>query len=255
MTQLHFLDPNPEGSPAVLLLHGLGATGASWTLQFPALTAAGFRPLAPDLPGFGDSPYSGHGWSPQSVAAQVADMLEEMDTNAAHVVGLSLGGVIAQQFALDFPSLTKKLVLVSTFAVLRPENMNAWFYFLRRAFSVCLLGLDAQARIVAGRVFPGPRQGALRDLLVSAIASSDPRAYRLAMRSLAFFDSRKWLGRLDLPALVVTGADDSTVSPLRQKELADALPTARQAILPNANHAVNVDQPEAFNCLLLEFLE
>ncbi|MBE3067962.1 MAG: alpha/beta fold hydrolase, partial [Chloroflexi bacterium] len=57
MTKLHYLDPNPAGHPAVLLLHGLGADASSWTLQLPALTGAGFRPIATDIPGFGQSPY------------------------------------------------------------------------------------------------------------------------------------------------------------------------------------------------------
>ena len=74
MTNLHYLDPNPSGSPAVLLLHGLGANGSSWTLQFDALIEAGFRPIAPDAPGFGESPYDGKGWSiSRDVAAIMAE--------------------------------------------------------------------------------------------------------------------------------------------------------------------------------------
>ena len=53
--KIHYLDPNPDGAPVVLLLHGLGATGLSWQLQIPALTGAGFRTLAPDARGFGRS--------------------------------------------------------------------------------------------------------------------------------------------------------------------------------------------------------
>ena len=108
MASLHFLDPNPTGKPVVLLLHGLGADGSSWTLQLPALSRAGFRPLAPDAPGFGGSPYDGGGWNIRRVAAQMAGLLEELGGGPAHIVGLSMGGVIAQQFALDFPQLTKK---------------------------------------------------------------------------------------------------------------------------------------------------
>jgi 3-oxoadipate enol-lactonase len=255
MTRLHVLDPNPGGHPAVLLLHGLGATGESWTLQLPALSDAGFRPLAPDAPGFGDSPYDGLGWSMRRVAGQMAELLVELKTGPAYVVGLSMGGVIAQQFARDFPRLTKKLVLVSTFSALRPDTLSGWFYFLRRIFAVTLLGLPAQARVVAGRVFPAPDQAALRDLLVTTISHADPRAYRLAMRSLGLFDSHKWLGGITASTLVMTGAADSTVSPARQQLLAEGIPGARQVTIAKAGHAVSVDRADEFNRVLLGFLK
>ncbi|MBI4731095.1 MAG: alpha/beta fold hydrolase [Chloroflexi bacterium] len=255
MTHLHIHDPNPGGNPAVLLLHGLGATGASWTPQLPALTEAGYRPLAPDAPGFGDSPYDGQGWSVRRVAAQMAELLQDLGTGPAHIVGLSMGGVIAQQFARDFPQLTKKLALVSTFAALRPDTLSGWFYFLQRTLAVTFLGLPAQARVVARRVFPAPDQAALRDLLVTTISRADPRAYRLAMRSLGLFDSRKWLHQIAVPTLVITGADDTTVSPERQRNLADGIPGARQVVVAKAGHAVNVDSANEFNRLLLGFLK
>jgi len=254
MTQLNFLDPNPNGKPAVLLLHGLGATGASWTLQLPALTKSGFRPIAPDTSGFGDSPYDGRGWSIPRAAVQMADLLEELHTGPVHVVGLSMGGVIAQQFAHDFPHLTRKLVLVSTFSVLRQENFNGLSYFLRRAFAVLVLGLRAQAQVVAGRIFPGPDQGPLREMLVATITGADPRAYRRAMISLGTFDSRKWLKGIKVPTLVITGTADTTVSPSRQMQLAEGIPGSKQVLIPNAGHAVSIDAAGKFNQALLEFL-
>jgi 3-oxoadipate enol-lactonase len=255
MTNLHFLDPNPSGNPVVLLLHGLGADGSSWTLQLPALTEAGFRPIAPDAPGFGRSPYDGRGWSIRRVAAQMAGLLEELGTGPVHVVGLSMGGVTAQQFALDFPHLTRKLVLVSAFTVLRPENLGGWWYFIRRTAAVLTLGLEAQARIVAQRVFPDPSNASLREILIENISRADPRAYRKAMVSLGLFDSRKLLEEIKAPTLVVTGAQDTTVTPARQRLLVDGIPGARQVVVPQAGHAVPVDQAEKFNQALLDFLE
>ena len=255
MTSLHYLDPDPSGKVPVLLLHGLGADGTSWSLQLPALVQAGFRPLAPDAPGFGGSPYDGRGWNIRREAAQLAGWLEELGTGPAHVVGLSMGGVIAQQFALDYPQLTKKLVLVSTFAVLRPEDFSGWWYFIRRAGAVLTLGLEAQAQVVARRVFPDPEDQQMRAMYLAIVARADPRAYRRAMASLGLFDSRKRLREIHAPTLVLTGADDSTVSPARQSLLVQDIPGARQVVIPQAGHAVSVDQAEQFNQTLLEFLK
>jgi 3-oxoadipate enol-lactonase len=254
MTNLNFLDPNPSGSPAVLLLHGLGANAASWTLQLPTLIQAGFRAIAVDTPGFGASPYDGHGWSIPGVAAAMAGLLEELQTGPAHVVGLSMGGTIAQQLALDFPRLVRSLVLVSTFAVLRPDTFSGWFYFLQRFIVVNTLGLPAQAKVVAQRVFPGPRYSQLREMLVETISRADPHAYRRAMTSLGLFNSSKRLAGIKAPTLVVTGTDDTTVLPARQRMLVEGIPAARQVIIPDAGHAVPVDQPEIFNREMLAFL-
>jgi pimeloyl-ACP methyl ester carboxylesterase len=254
MTTLNYLDPNPDGHPAVLLLHGLGADAASWTLQLPALTGAGFRPIAPDTPGFGHSPYDGRGWSIRRVAAAMAGLLEELLTGPAHVVGLSMGGIIAQQFALDYPHLTRRLVLVSTFAVLRPDTLSGWLYFAQRFILVNTLGLAAQARVVAQRIFPGPGYGQIREILIETISQADPRAYRKAMASLGLFNSMKRLGEIKIPTLVVTGAGDTIVTPARQQLLVDGIPAARQVVVPNAGHAVPVEQAARFNRELLAFL-
>ena len=255
MTSLHYLDPNPSGNPTVLLLHGLGADGTSWSLQLPALSQAGFRTLAPDVPGFGGSPYDGAGWNIRRVAGQMAGLLEELGSCPVHVVGLSMGGVIAQQFVLDFPHLTKKLVLVSAFSALRPETLGGWAYFVRRAATVLMLGQKAQAQVVARRLFPDPKDLELREMFIAVVGRADPRAYRQAMTALGLFDSRKRLHEIQAPTLVITGADDSTVSPARQKLLAQGIPGARQVIIPDAGHAVSVDQAEKFNQTLLEFLQ
>jgi pimeloyl-ACP methyl ester carboxylesterase len=224
-------------------------------LQLPALSAAGFRPIAPDTPGFGQSRYDGAGWSFRRMAAHMAALLEELGAGPAHVVGLSMGGVIAQQLALDFPHLVCKLVLVSTFSFLQPDNLSGWIYFMRRALLVSTLGLPAQARLVARRVFPAEEHAPLRDMLVDTISRADPRAYRRAMLSLGTFDSRKRLREIRQPSLVVTGAVDTTVLPVRQKMLAQSIPGAAHQVIQQAGHAVPVDQAEIFNQVLLEFLK
>jgi len=255
MTGLHCLDPYPSGSPAVLLLHGLGANGSSWALQFEALQSLGLRPLAPDAPGFGDSKYDGQGWGFKRVAQDLAELIAGLRTGPVHIVGLSMGGVIAQQFVLDYPQLVRKLVLVSTFSALRPSNLTQWVYFGQRALLVHTVGLVAQSKIVARRVFPEPEQTALREMAEEQIASADPRAYRSAMRYLGLFNSRQRLREIGAPTLIISGANDTTVTPIRQKALADGILGAKQIIIPNAGHAVAIDQFEAFNRIMVGFLK
>ena len=254
MTALHYLDPNPEGSPAALLLHGLGANASSWTLQFTPLIESGFRPIAPDVPGFGKSPYDGRGWSIARVAGDVAGLLNSIPAVPAQVVGISMGGVIAQQVALDFPRTVDKLVLVNTFSFLRPKKPSGWFYFLQRFMLVHLLGLPTQAKFVAKRIFPGEDQRTMRDLLIEQISQADPRAYRAAMRSLGLFNSSKRLAEISAKTLVITGQCDTTVPLENQKYLVEHIQNATQTFIPGAGHAVTIDKPDAFNETLLDFI-
>jgi 3-oxoadipate enol-lactonase len=92
-------------------------------------------------------------------------------------------------------------------------------------------------------------------MLVEVISRADPRAYRKAMLSLSLFDSRKRLGQIKVPTLVVTGAQDTTVAPARQRLLVEGIPGARQVVISEAGHAVTVDQAEVFNRRLVEFLK
>ena len=250
---IHYLDPAPQNGQPILLLHGLGADGASWALQFPALAAEGFRPLAVDMPGFGQSAALPGGWSLRAAARAVMEGLPLPGIARVDVVGISMGGAVAQWIALDDPDRVRKLVLVNTFASLRPRGINETVYLLRRFVVANVRGVQRQAGAVAWGVFPNPEQQALRDILVEKILSADPQVYRAAMRSLALFNSRSRLADIRQPTFIITGEKDTTVPPNVQSELR-AIPNARQIIIPGANHAVIADQPERFNQVLVQFL-
>ena len=95
----------------------------------------------------------------------------------------------------------------------------------------------------------------MRQLLVDSISQADLRAYRAAMGSLGSFNSVDRLGEIKVPTLVVTGRQDTTVLPMRQRMLVEGIPGARQVVLESAGHAVPVDQPDEFNRELLGFLK
>lgn len=254
MTHLNYLDPEPANNPAVLLLHGLGADGSSWILQMEPLISAGFRPIAPDAPGFGSSAYDGRGWSVRRVAQAVADLLAGLDAGPAHVVGISMGGVIAQQLALDRPALVRRLVLANTFAKIRPDTLRGWLYFARRAILVHTVGVGTQARLVAAHLFPEPEQEPIRRELIRQINSADPRAYRAALRALGLYNSSRRLGELRIPTLIITGDRDTTVPPRNQRALAQGIANSRQVTLRGAGHAASVERADEFNLAMLDFL-
>jgi pimeloyl-ACP methyl ester carboxylesterase len=217
------------------------------------LQAAGYRILAPDARGFGRSTYPG-GSSIHDMAADVAELLEHLSIHNLDVVGISMGGTLALQLALDYPERVKKLVLVNTFASLRPRQPSVWLYFIFRFALVHTLGLPTQARAVALRIFPQSSQESLRQELIRQIVQADPRGYRAAMRALGRFNVSKQLHRIASPTLVVTGERDTTVPAENQRMLAAGIKHATQVVIPEAGHAVTAEKPETFNSILVEFL-
>ncbi len=254
MDGISYLDPNPGGERLILMLHGLGADKSMWGYQLPAFCAAGMRPVAVDMPGFGESPFDGKRWRIADTAKRLAGFANKFSADDFIVLGLSLGGVIAQQMALDHPERIRRLVLVSTFATLRPKSTQTVIYFLHRFLRAMLNGPEKQASLVAWHIFPAEGQAGRREELVRCILQSDPKAYRSAMRQIALFDSRKHLPALRMPVLVLGGADDQTAPVSVQAELAGCIPGAEQIIIQQAGHAVPVDQPEAFNQAVMAWM-
>ena len=253
-TIFHYFDFNPEGRPAVLLLHGLGADSTSWGYQVPLLSEAGFRPIVPDLPGFGKSIAGHKHWSIRLTASDVAKMTRQLIEDPVIAVGISMGGTVALQLALDFPQLVNRLVLISTFARLRPKRFDEMGFLVGRFVIAHMRGKEYQAGLVARRMFPRPEQENLRKELIHQILQSNEHVYRQAMQSLALFDVHKRLDEIKIPALVISGENDSTVPLANQVELANGIQGAKHVVIPDAGHALIVDQVARFNSELLSFI-
>lgn len=249
--RLHYLALG--AGPPVVLLHGLGSCGEDWfLLQAPALSQR-YRVLMPDLRGHGRSDRPPGPYTVPQMADDIAGFLKALGTDSAHIVGLSLGGAVAQALAVRHPERVRSLVLVNTFAYLRPQGWGEWWRTLTR-IGALLVNIALQARMEAEELFPRPGQAGLRRVAYQRLCANDPAAYRAAMMAAARYDGRRDLGRIRAPTLVVAGLED-TVVPLRAKEeLAAGIPGARLVTIPRSGHATPTDQPVAFNRILLDFL-
>lgn len=252
---IHFQDYNPNGSPGVLLLHGLGATGESWQLQIPALVNAGYRVIVPDLRGFGKSSYPGGRNNPKTMAQDMVDLMEGLALEKFHLIGISLGGIVALDLVLAEPEMAKSLVITNSFAKLRPKKISFWFFYVMRLILVHLIGIETQASYVADRLFPEPGQVELHSAFREQVSQSNPRGYRSTMRSLAFFDVTSEVGEIQIPTLVITGEKDTIVPPASQAELAELIPGTQQIIIKDAGHAVIAEKPDEYNQVIYGFLQ
>jgi 3-oxoadipate enol-lactonase len=250
----HRLDVSrARGAHSVLLLHGLGSCGDDWALQLPVLLPR-FTVLAPDLRGQGESPMPA-GWpSVQVMAADVLSLLDRLGIGSAHVVGLSLGGAVALQLAVDAPGSVRSVVAVNTFARLRGAPGS-----LRRGIDrpwLALTGrMDELGRRVAMGLFPHDGQEPLRSLAGARLASNPPLTYVKLLAAVGRFDLRERLQEIRAPTLVVAGEQDTTVSLDCKLELAGRISGARLERFVGSGHATPMDCAERFNAVLLEFLE
>lgn len=251
--RIYYIDENPTGSPVVVLLHGLGVNSKSWSLQFPALTKSGYRTIAPDLPGFGQSnqvPFRGI----QQVSCEIAAMLQILTSERVFLVGISMGGILALQLTLDHPQVVAKLVLVNSMAKLDLNKPLMWPYYFWRYLLIQTKGLETQAEVVAERLFPAPDDNLFRQATVESIMEADLASYRTAMKSIARYNAEKRLTEIGCPILVITGENDTTIPLSIQRHMAGRIPRAVHILIKDAGHAVTIDQAEHFNCAVLEFL-
>lgn len=254
INQLHIHYEESGSGAAALLLHGLGSCGQDWMLQTPVFQKT-FRVLAPDLRGHGQTDKPQGRVRVEHLASDVLGLLDALNVERAHVVGLSLGGCVALVLALDAPQRVRSLALVNAFAHLEPGHPSYALMLVSRLALLGVRGLPAQADYVAARMFPKPEQAMLRKLAAERIASNDMATYRRLMLAIGAFDVRDRLGQIACPTLVIAGDRDTTV-PLHPKQvLAARIPGARLEIVSDSGHATPIDQPEAFNQLVLGFIE
>ena len=252
---IHYSDLNPNGIPVVLLLHGLGATGDSWQLQFPALIDAGYRVLAPDMRGFGKSTYPGGVNNSLVMAKDMVALMDNLVIRSAHIIGISMGGTVALQMILNQPSRVDTLVLTNTFAKLRPRKLSLWFFYAVRLALIHIFGITKQADFVASRLFPEPDKAYLGKVFKDQVIQSNLAGYRSTMRSYAKFDLSEQIESIRVPTLIITGERDTIVPPEMQIDLANQIPNAKHTFIPNAGHAVCVEKPDEYNRVILDFLQ
>ncbi|HET7011034.1 MAG TPA: alpha/beta fold hydrolase [Anaerolineales bacterium] len=252
--RLHVLDyPSVSGrSSAVVLLHGLGSSAQDWLFQILPLTAE-HRVLAIDLPGHGATPPAG-GWpSISNYAACLAATMEAAHTGPVHLVGLSLGGTVALQTALDYPERVRSLSLINTFARLQ-LTLPTWLQGAMRMGFIAAGRMDQLGHWVSERLFPMEDQALIREVAAVRIGSTPREGYLQSVSAVARFNVVKRLGEIRVPTLVVAGSRDRTVPMRASQVLAERIPGARLSVLEGAGHAASVDAADRLNALLVEFL-
>lgn len=242
----------PEGAPVVVFSHSIGTTAQMWDAQVRAL-AGGFRCLAFDTRGHGRSEVLDRPVGLDDLADDLAGLLDALGIRKAHVVGLSLGGMVAQAFALRHPDRLDRLVLMATSAHMPPPE--AW---QERGATVRAQGMGAIVETVLGRWFT-PGFGSENPSAVARIRddflATDPRGYAVCCGAIAAMDLQAAISGIAAPTLIIAGADDPSTPVAMAQDLLARIPFAELVVLPRAAHLLAVERPEAVNRYLAAFLD
>ena len=247
--RVHFREAG-SGTP-LLLLHGLGHDLGYWDADAPVF-AAHHRVLRCDLRGFGESGKPSGPYSLAGYAQDVDRFLDACGVPAAHIVGISMGGVIAQRVALDHPQRVRSLVLVSTSSEVGQRAIAVW---QRLADIVERDGFDERLAD-ASRAFSaafGERHPELVTAMTRRNAANDPRSYAAAARAVSDYNWTDALPAVRAPVLVLQGRDDQLTPPGGSVKMARALPRARLLLIDRAGHNLPIEQPDVFRAAVLAF--
>lgn len=236
----------------MVLIHGLGSSVRDWEYQIPALTAR-YRVVVMDVRGHGRSDKPKGPYSVATFAADVAKVLEKIAVGAAHIVGISMGGMIAFQLAVDNPALIRSLTIINSGPALVPRTFKEKLALLARRVALPIVGVKGLAKKVAQVNFPNPDQAALRDKAAARLGDNDLEAYRASLMALIGWTVEDRVGAIQCPILVVSADQDYTPVSFKEAYMTK-LRRARLLVIANSRHITPFDQPEALNKAILEFL-
>lgn len=237
--------------PAVVLIHGLGSSARDWSPQLEAL-ARDHTVLVMDLRGhgrsedFGDTPASVAGF-----AADLAELLDHQSLSEADIVGLSLGGAVAFQFARSYPTKTRSLVIVNSSPSFIPKTWRLRGMLWQRLLLIRLMGMTAMARVLARKLFPADI--ALQRLFIERFGQNRKRSYLQTLKALTCWSVESELCQITCPTLVI-GADNDYTSNAAKKAYVAQMPNAWLSIIPNSHHALPMERPDQFNLEVQRFL-
>jgi pimeloyl-ACP methyl ester carboxylesterase len=242
--------------PALVLIHGVGMNRSVWAPQVDALQLC-FRVVSYDMLGHGASRLPAASPTLDEYAGQLAALLDHLQIGAAHVVGHSMGSLIALEFALHYPQRVTSVAALNAVYDRTPTQRAA---VMKRAASLDDGGLEQPSiDATVARWFDDPVPGHLAqvaELVRSLLETVNPEGYARTYRLFASSDQAHVgrLPQLTVPALFMTGECDPNSSPAMSHSMAAAAPRGRAEIIANERHMMNVTAPAIVNQRLVQFI-
>ncbi|MFN7947097.1 MAG: alpha/beta fold hydrolase [Blastocatellia bacterium] len=241
---------------AIIFLHAFPLSQRMWDEQVAALSTVS-RVVTFDWRGFGESELRGGKFLMDTFADDLAGLLTELGIGRAVLCGLSMGGYAAFAFYRKYADRVAALILADTKAGADNEEAR------RNRYEMAELALQAGTSVIADSMVSrllAPVTQQNKPEVVSRvraiIENNRPEAIAAAQRAMAErADSTAMLAGINCPALILVGSDDALTPPAEAEKMRDQIPGARMTVISEAGHLSNLEQPEAFNSAIADFLK
>jgi 3-oxoadipate enol-lactonase len=245
-----------DGPETLVLINGVGDDLEGWGFQREDFAAAGLRVVTFDNRGSGRSSHPPGPYTSAEMAADTKGLVDALGLAPLHLCGVSMGGVIAQEYAAAYPADLLSVVLANTYA--RPDPLT------RAAFETWALVAEAagmpvmmraQAPWVFSTDFYARQPGRLAEFLAEMDRTTQPASsFAAQITALVTHDCAERLAEVRAPALVIACEDDIVIKPALSRALRDGLPDATWALLPGG-HATFLEDPARWNRTVLAFID
>ncbi|XDZ66558.1 alpha/beta fold hydrolase [Alphaproteobacteria bacterium LSUCC0684] len=239
----------------LFLLHGIGGNKRNWALNIEEF-GRHFKTVAWDARGYGESDDYQQDLVFGDFAEDLARVMDHFGAGKAHLLGLSMGGRIALSFYEKHPGRVSSLTLCDTYKGFRHFSKDQQEEFIRLRKEPLLAGKEPRdiAPVVAETLIGNPENTSAFAALVDSMSRLHKESYIKSIEASVHSDHTDNLDKIDIPTLVVVGSEDRLTPPSLAREITAQIPSARLEIIAGAGHLSNIEEPEAFNQVVLDFL-
>lgn len=246
-----------SGPETIFFLHGIGGNKSNWAAQLAYFAGQGYRAVAWDVRGYGDSDDFEGGFDFEEVSADMIRLMDELGVERAHFVGLSMGGRILMDFAYRHGRRLRSLVICAAFPsfgkALSAEQREDYLRLRKQPLLAGRSFAELAPELIASLAGPDVRES-VYDELHASICVLRKGSYLKALEAAAYFDRSSEIRSIEARTLLLYGESDRLTPPEMGRQVAELMPHAQMRVLPRCGHLMNLEAPELFNQVVRQFI-